>query len=49
LIRWNIVIASAAAVPSSSSEADAISIPVRSRTTVWKLSSDSRRPWAISA
>ena len=47
--RWNIVIASAAAVPSSSSDADAISIPVRSLTIVWKLSSDSSRPCAISA
>ena len=41
--------ASAAAVPSSSSEALAISIPVRSITAVWKLSSASRRPCAISA
>ena len=32
--RWNMVIASAAAVPSSSSEAVAMSIPVRSRTIV---------------
>ena len=32
--RWNIVIASAAAVASSSRDAVAISIPVRSRTTV---------------
>ena len=32
--RWNIVIASAAAVPSSSSDAVAMSIPVRSRTIV---------------
>ena len=26
-----------------------MSIAVRSRTTVWKFSSDSSRPWAISA
>ncbi len=42
-------IASAAAVPSSSSEALAMSIPVRSQTIVWKLMSASSRPWAISA
>ena len=42
-------IASAAAVASSSSDALAISRPVRSETTVWKLSSASSRPWAISA
>src|SRR2546422_8904086 len=42
-------IASAAAVPSSSSEALAISSPVRSDTIVWKLSSASSRPCAISA
>ena len=42
-------IASAAAVASSSSEALAISRPVRSETTVWKLSSASSRPCAISA
>ncbi len=47
--RWNIVMASAAAVPSSSSDAVAMSIPVRSFTTVWKLRSDSSRPCAISA
>ncbi len=41
--------ASAAAVPSSSREALATSIPVRSITIVWKLSSASRRPWEISA
>ena len=39
----------AAAVASSSSDALATSIPVRSVTIVWKLSSDSRRPCAISA
>ena len=47
--RCSSVIASAAAVASSSSEAFATSIPVRSATIVWKLRSDSRRPWAISA
>ena len=41
--------ASAAAVASSSSEAFAISMPVRSVTMVWKFSSASRRPCAISA
>ena len=40
--------ASAAAVASSSSEALAISMPVRSATMVWKLSSASSRPWEIS-
>ena len=43
------VIASAAAVASSSSEALAISIPVRSATMVWKLISASMRPCEISA
>ena len=43
------VIASAAAVPSSSRDALAISRPVRSDTAVWKLSSASRRPCEISA
>jgi hypothetical protein len=42
-------IASAAAVASSSSEALAIGQPVRSLTIVWKLSSASSRPCAISA
>ena len=42
------VIASAAAVPSSSIEALATSSPVRSATIVWKFSSASRRPWLIS-
>ncbi len=41
-------IASAAAVPSSSTDALASSIPVRSATIVWKLSSASSRPWLIS-
>ena len=34
---------------SSSSDAFAIGIPVRSLTIVWKFSSDSSRPCAISA
>ena len=42
------VIASAAAVDSSSSEAPATGRPVRSLTTVWKLSRASSRPWEIS-
>ena len=41
-------IASAAAVASSSIEALARSMPVRSATIVWKLSSASSRPWLIS-
>ncbi len=40
--------ASAAAVPSSSSEALATSSPVRSQIMVWKLNSASSRPWLIS-
>jgi len=44
-----VVIASAAAVPSSSSEALATGNPVRSFTRVWKFSIASSRPWAISA
>ena len=43
------VIASAAAVASSSSDAFAIGRPVRSATIVWKLSSASSRPCEISA
>ena len=43
------VIASAAAVASSSIEAPAIAMPVRSQTMVWKLTSASRRPCEISA
>ena len=46
--RLHIAIASAAAVASSSSDALARSMPVRSLTMVWKLSSASRRPWEIS-
>ena len=42
------VIASAAAVPSSSMLALAVASPVRSVTMVWKLSSASSRPWLIS-
>ena len=42
------VIASAAAVPSSSSDAFATGSPVRSPTMVWKLSSASSRPCEIS-
>ena len=43
------VIASAAAVASSSIEALAMFIAVRSVTIVWKFSSDSNRPCEISA
>ncbi len=46
--RRRSVIASAAAVASSSIDALARSIAVRSLTIVWKLSSASRRPWEIS-
>ena len=42
-------IASAAAVASSSREALAICMPVSSQIIVWKFSSASSRPWAISA
>jgi hypothetical protein len=42
--RCNIAIASAAAVASSSSDAFASSMPVRSLTIVWKLSNASSRP-----
>ena len=42
------VMASAAAVASSSMEALARSMAVRSLTMVWKLSRASSRPWAIS-
>ncbi len=45
----SIAIASAAAVPSSSSDAFATSMPVRSQTRVWKFNNASRRPCAISA
>ena len=46
--RWAMAIASAAAVASSSMEALARSMPVRSLTIVWKLSRASSRPWLIS-
>ena len=42
------VIASAAAVPSSSRDALEVVSPVRSETIVWKFSSASSRPWLIS-
>ena len=48
LPRRTSVIASAAAVPSSSRHALAVGRPVRSPMTVWKLSSASSRPWQIS-
>ena len=41
--------ASAAAVASSSIEALAMAMPVRSHTMVWKFSSASMRPCEISA
>ena len=43
--KWT---ASAAAVPSSRSEALATGRPVRSAIIVWKVSRASRRPWEIS-
>ncbi|MNN76644.1 hypothetical protein D3C81_1930440 [compost metagenome] len=46
--RLQKVIASAQAVASSSNEALAMSIPVRSLTSVWKFNSASRRPCEIS-
>ena len=49
LMPKHIAIASAAAVPSSSSEAPASGRAVRSEIIVWKLSSASSRPCAISA
>ena len=42
------VIASAAAVPSSSIDELAMSRPHRSATIVWKLTIASSRPWLIS-
>ncbi len=48
LPRRTSVIASAAAVPSSSSDALAVGRPVRSPITVWKFSRASSRPWEIS-
>ena len=47
-VRRISVIASAAAVASSSMEALAMSSPVRSETAVWKFSRASRRPCEIS-
>ena len=46
--RKTSAIASAAAVASSSIDALAIAMPVRSQTIVWKLTSASRRPCEIS-
>ena len=46
--RRHIAMASAAAVASSSIEALARSMPVRSVTIVWKFRSASSRPWLIS-
>ena len=48
-MRWASVIASAAAVASSSIEALAMAMPVRSVTMVWKFSRASMRPCEISA
>ena len=48
-VRIAKVMASAAAVASSSMEALAMSIAVRSVTMVWKFTSASMRPWLISA
>ena len=47
-VRSASAIASAAAVASSSIDALAIAMPVRSQIIVWKLTSASRRPCAIS-
>jgi len=47
-IRWHSVIASAAAVASSSIDALAMAMPVMSHTIVWKLTSASSRPCEIS-
>ena len=48
-LRRASVMASAEAVASSSMEALAIGMAVRSQTMVWKLTSASMRPWLISA
>ena len=48
-LRLANVMASAAAVASSSIDALAIAMPVRSQTMVWKLMRASMRPWLISA
>ena len=47
-LRRASVIASAAAVPSSSIDALQIGKPVKSLTIVWNAKSASRRPWLIS-
>ena len=47
-MRRHSVIASAAAVASSSIDALAIAMPVRSQTIVWKFTSASSRPCEIS-
>ncbi len=47
-MRWHSVTASAAAVASSSIDAFAIAMPVRSVSIVWKLTSASSRPCEIS-
>ena len=44
----SMVMASAAAVASSSKLALANSMPVKSQTMVWKFNKASRRPWLIS-
>ena len=49
VIEWHMFIASAAAVPSSRSDAPASGRPVSSEIIVWKLRSASRRPCATSA
>ena len=46
--RWTSASASAAAVPSSSSDDPDVGSPVRSLIIVWKLSSASSRPCEIS-
>ena len=48
-MRMASVMASAAAVASSSMEALAIAMPVRSVIMVWKFTNASSRPWLISA
>ncbi len=48
-LRLASVMASAAAVASSSMDAFAMAMPLRSQTMVWKLISASSRPCEISA
>lgn len=48
LVRRIKVTDAAAAGPSSSMEALAVAMPVRSAAAVWKFSSASGRPWEIS-